>query len=94
MIRIITLAALASLATGSAFAGEKPSPLKIAQHIFEKADTDKNGVLTINEHEAAGLGRFGASFADFDVDRNSEVTWDEYRALFERHHKGVGERSA
>ncbi len=94
MIRIVTIAALAGFASGPALAGEQPSPLKIAQHIFEKADTDDNGVLTINEHKAAGLGRFGASFADFDVDQNSEVTWDEYRALFERHHRGIDERSA
>ena len=94
MTRILAAAAVACLAASPAFAGERPSPLKIAQHIFEKADTDKNGVLTISEHKSAGLDRFGASFADFDVDRNSKITWDEYKALFQRHHKGVDEREA
>ncbi len=94
MTRIFAAAALACLAVSPASAGDGASPLKVAQHVFEKADTDNNGVLTIAEHESAGLGRFGASFADFDADRNEEITWDEYKALFQRHHKVDGERAA
>ena len=94
MTRLPVAAALALMVSTTAFAGEQPSPLAIAQHIFEKADVDKDGVLTRDEHESAGLGRFGAEFADFDADRDSRVTWDEYRTLFERHHQSPGERPA
>ena len=94
MNRIFAAAALAALIAPAAIAGEQPSPLAIAQHIFEKADADKDGLLTPEEHESAGLGRFGASFSDFDLDRDSRVTWDEYRSIFERHHGTSGERAA
>ena len=94
MPRVFLGAALALLIAPAASAGEQSSPLAIAQHIFEQADADKNGVLTPGEHVSAGLDRFGASFADFDLDRDSQVTWDEYRSIFERHHPAPGERSA
>lgn len=94
MVRIIAVAALASMSLGYAQAGEALSPLQIAQQIFAKADTNGDGALTQAEHEAAGLGRFGASFADFDLDKDSTVTLEEYEAVFKRHHKGMVGTSA
>ena len=94
MRHVITAAALIYLTTGAALAGGGNTPLEIAQHIFSHADVDEDGVLTANEHAAAGLGRYGASFSDFDLDQNSKVTWDEYKTFFERHHKAIEDQPA
>ena len=94
MICVAAAVALAVFTAGNVLAGEALSPAEIAQHIFTQADTDKDGVLTRSEHESAGLGRYGAEFGDFDLDKDSRVTWDEYKALFDRHHKDLGGRSA
>ena len=90
MSRIVLAFLLASLSAGSALAGEAQTPLSMAQRIFEAADSNADGALTAEEHGNAGLGRFGASFDDFDLDGDSRVTWSEYKALFERHHKPAG----
>ena len=79
---------------GAAVAGEAESPLRLAQKIFEAADSNGDGALTAAEHSNAGLGRFGASFGDFDLDDDDRVTWSEYKTLFERHHKGMQGRAA
>ena len=93
MIRSLTLAAFLA-ASGTAAAGEAQSALDMAKHIFDSADSDKNGALTINEHKAAGLGRLGAEFSTFDLDKDSKVTWEEYKTVFERHHSDLKGRSA
>ena len=89
----LSLAAATSAPT-AAQAGEGMTPLEIAQQIFARADSDGNGALTEAEHKAAGLGRFGASFADFDLNNDSTVTLQEYEAVFERFHRGMGGSSA
>ncbi len=89
MKHVITAAALICLTTGAAVAEEGSTSLELAQHIFTHADVDNDGVLTATEHSAAGLGRYGASFSDFDLDQDSKVTWDEYRTVFERYHKAT-----
>ena len=94
MIRIAMVAVVAIAAIPIATAGEFHSPLQIAQHIFTAADTDQNGALSPAEHEAAGLGRHGIIFADFDVDQDSQITWNEYKTVFERYHKTSDERAA
>ena len=88
MIRIIAVAALV-LSAQPAIAGGGKTALDVAQHVFTKADTNEDGVLTAKEHEAAGLGNYGATFSDFDLDNDSRVSWDEYKAVFERHHKNL-----
>lgn len=92
MFRSVIVAALMVSGAATASAGESLSPIDLAQHIFRHADADKDGVLTAKEHEAAGLGRYGVSFVDFDLDDDNRVSWEEYRALFERHHKAMGEQ--
>ncbi len=94
MIRIATATVLVLLGTNAAFAGGSYSLIEIAQHIFVKADADQDGALTAKEHASAGLGRFGASFGDLDLDNDSRVTWAEYKVAFERHHKPTDEREA
>ena len=94
MVRIVLVAALAGISLGAAQAGETMSPLEMAQKIFANADTDGNGVLSEAEHEAAGLERFGVSFADFDLNKDSSITLQEYEAIFEKHHKGMAGTSA
>ncbi len=94
MSRIVLVLLLASLGTGGALAGESQTPMSLAQRIFEAADSNGDGALTAEEHGKAGLGRFGASFGDFDLDGDSRVTWSEYKTLFQRHHKTPAGRAA
>ena len=94
MTRIATATLLVFLGTNAAIAGQPYSLVDIAQHIFVKADADKDGVLTVNEHASAGLGRYGASFGELDLDNDNRVTWAEYKAVFERHHMPTDEREA
>lgn len=77
---------LAFLVGGTAAAGEMSDPLDIARHIFGHADSDGNGVLVKAEHDAAGLDKYGVAFEAFDADDNGEVSWQEYRTLFEKYH--------
>ena len=92
MVRTMLAATLAFSSAGIAFAGDGLSPLNLAHHIFTKADANKDGVLTAKEHQSAGLGRYGVSFVDFDLDDDNKVSWEEYKSVFERHHKAPGER--
>ncbi len=94
MTRIAAVVALVFLTASTALAGGSYSLVRIAQHIFVAADADKNGVLTANEHAAAGLARYGSSFSDLDLDDDSRVTWAEYKVVFERHHRPTDEREA
>ena len=94
MTRIAIAAVLVLLGTNAALAGGSYTLFDIAVHIFAKADADKDGVLTVNEHASAGLGRYGASFGKLDLDNDSRVTWDEYKAVFERYHRPTDEREA
>jgi|GEM_PF-5956263 len=61
----------------------------IADHIFSHADSDKDGAMTSEEYASGGLGKYGASFGDFDLDRDGRVTLAEYREVFARFHSGV-----
>ena len=94
MIRALTVALIVLSSATSVLAGETLTPIQAAEHIFKAADSNKDGVLTETEHDAAGLGRYGAAFVDFDADTDSKVTWDEYKAVFERHHGATDERSS
>ena len=94
MIRIAIAAVLVLLGTNAAVAGGNYTLFDIAVFIFVKADADKDGVLTVNEHTSAGLGRYGASFGELDLDNDSRVTWDEYKTVFERYHLPTDEREA
>ena len=91
-MRIATVVAtgLAALALpASAVAGEGcGGGLSIVQHIFEMADGDRSGGLSPAEYEAAGLERFGVTFAESDINGDGETSQAEYFELYERHHSG------
>ena len=58
------------------------------------ADADSDGVLTSNQHDWSGLGRYGVTFTDFDLNGDDLVTWQEHKGIFKLYHGTPGERSA
>lgn len=94
MFRIAIAATAFSLSLSGAHAGDTVSPLEIARQVFVKADSDGNGALTEAEHSDAGLGRFGATFADLDLNNDDSISLQEYVTVFRKHHKGLLGRSA
>lgn len=86
---ILLLACTGLLAPLPALAGDCGGPrdaLAVVAHIFEKADSDADGLLTPAEYEAAGLERFGIAFEDSDLDSDGVTSLDEYTTLYEMHH--------
>ena len=90
MAKFMYLASIALLIlfSGKAVAGcgEKHAKaekinMDVAQHIFEKADANKDGILTQTEHDAAGLGKYGTNLPIFDVNNDGQVTLREYRKI-------------
>ncbi len=79
------------LSSGVALAGEGCGAMDVVAHIFEMSDTDDDGALTRAEFAAAGLERYGVPFEDYDADGDGRATFDEYRALYDRHHPAPGE---
>jgi hypothetical protein len=80
-IALLPASALAGEGCGSARSAES-----VVQHIFESADRDGSGSLTAAEYDAAGLERFGVSFADTDANGDGETSQAEYFELYQRHH--------
>lgn len=94
MTRLVAAAVLALVYAETVVADDGYSHLEMARYVFAKADADKDGVLTPKEHDKAGLGRYGVSLADFDLNGDDLVTWKEYKAIFNRYHGTPGGRSA
>lgn len=95
MIKLIHAAAitLMVLFAANAYAGcgdkhAKTGGIKmdVAKHIFEKADTNNDGILTTAEHDAADLGKYGADFSIFDTNEDGKVTLKEYKEVYDRFH--------
>ena len=61
-----------------------------ARKLFQSADINNDNTLTKAEHGNAGLDKFGVAFRAFDVDSDDEISWDEYKAVFSKHHKNSG----
>ena len=59
---------------------------KIAKHIFEKADIDGDGFITLEEHTAASLSKFGTKFSVFDSDNDKRISLQEYMKTFKHFH--------
>jgi hypothetical protein len=83
-------AAAIVFAPGVAPAGEgcdsAQSGQSVVHHIFDEADRDDSGTLSPAEYAAAGLERFGVSFAETDADGDGETSQAEYLELYRRHH--------
>ncbi len=94
MIRMAAAAIVVLLGTNAAIAGGNLTLFDIAVFIFVKADTDKDGILDVDEHASSSLARYGVSFGELDLDNDKRVTWDEYKVIFERHHLPTNEREA
>jgi len=67
---------------------------KIAKHIFEKADVDGDGFITLEEHTAASLSKFGTKFSVFDSDNDKRISIQEYMKTFKRFHPNSKEESS
>ena len=67
---------------------------KIAKHIFEKADIDGDGFITLEEHTAASLSKFGTKFSVFDSDNDKRISIEEYMKTFKRFHPNGKEESS
>ena len=59
---------------------------KIAKHIFEKADIDGDGFITLEEHTAASLSKVGTKFSVFDSDNDNRISLQEYMKTFKHFH--------
>ena len=59
---------------------------KIAKHIFEKADVDGDGFITLEEHTAASLSKFGTKFSVFDSDNDKRISLQEYMKTLKHFH--------
>ena len=93
-MRILCISIVALLATAStASAGEGGGCSKdanfVVQHMFDAADSDRDGNLTREEYEGAGLQQFGVGFEASDLDGDGTTTLDEYLDLYDRHHPPV-----
>ena len=83
---VMSLAALSSASAGS---GQGMNAAAVAEHIFSHADADENGTMSPDEYVKGGLGKYGAKFADFDLDQDGQVTREEYHEVFARFHSGT-----
>lgn len=90
LLLVLTLALFASPALSAPFGGGGSSGESVVSHIFEVADTDEDGVLSLEEYGSAGLEDFGLSFEACDGDADGRITADEYLDVYRRHHPGHG----
>lgn len=75
MKTLFTAAAAAALTAGAAFAQEAD-----AEITFEALDTDMNGVLSLEEVQAAAPDVTAEAFAEYDEDGDEALNEDEFDA--------------
>ena len=83
------LLGLAAASGAHAGSGKGMNVTAVAEHIFTQADADRDGAMTREEYAQGGLGKYGATFADFDLDEDGRVTRAEYHEVFARFHSGT-----
>ena len=84
---ILFLSGNASASCGDKHLEVDKTNMDVANHIFEKADANNDGILTSMEHTAAGLEIFGSNFTVFDTNNDGKVTLKEYRKVYNQFHK-------
>ncbi|MAV86850.1 MAG: hypothetical protein CMM67_01245 [Rhodospirillaceae bacterium] len=91
----LTFLALASTAQAGSCGGGNQSHSKeeMAMHIFDKADANSDGFITLEEHDAAKLSKYGTKFGAYDTDQDKRISKKEYMAMFAKHH-GDGSKGA
>lgn len=94
-VGILVLSSGTTVYAGSCGGGDHshPSKEKMAMQIFEKADTNNDGFITLKEHDAAKLSKYGTKFGAYDIDKDERISKNEYMATFRRHH-GDGSKGA
>ena len=93
-MRLSLLVAATFLVAPVALAGGAQDAAAVVEHIFEQADRDGDGSLTPAEFEGAGLGNYGVSFDDSDLNGDGEVSMAEYLEIYHRHHPPYDRRDA
>lgn len=83
----VALAGVGMMGT-AAQAGDAGHAAYIAVRIFTAVDADKDGAMSRDEYAKGGLGKFGASFDDFDLDKDDSVSQAEYMKVFTAFHSG------
>ena len=85
-LAFVSLAAVVSTAATAGGSCSSRDGASVVQHIFDMADTDKDGELSLAEYDAADLGRYGVTFVETDRDGNGTTSLDEYLDLYLRIH--------
>jgi hypothetical protein len=89
VMRTTTLAGLAlgMVVSSAAQADDGFFFADVAEIIFTGADANEDGIMTMSEHDVAGLGPWGSVFSDLDLNGDGLVSRNEYRIFFEMRHK-------
>ena len=92
---ILILTSGASVYASSCGGGDHshPTKQKMAMQIFDKADTNSDGFITLEEHDAAKLSKYGTKFDTYDTDKDKRISKEEYMTTFNMHH-GDGSKGA
>ena len=64
----------------------------MAMQVFEKADANSDGFITLDEHTAE-LAKYGTKFSAYDTNKDERISKKEYMATFNKHHSD-GSRGA
>ena len=95
ILTLATTIAIAALFTTPAMAGGSCSDgASMAGRIFDDADQDADGNLSVDEFDRAGFGRFGSTFEDMDANEDGIMTRAEYLEFYDRIHKSGKELTA
>jgi hypothetical protein len=83
---ILAALAVATMVSHVAVADDAYFFSDAAELIFTRVDANEDGMMTMTEHDQAGLGRWGSTFSDLDLTGDGLVSRDEYRIFFEMRH--------
>ena len=77
-----------SLYAGSCGGGDHThSAQEKAMSIFNKADNNSDGFINAGEFNAAKLSKYGSTFTTLDLNKDKQISKEEYMEVFNRHHR-------